>query len=71
MPYDVKYRDKKLNDLNLRLEKMYDAIAEIEGYIINARFEKKSLEKEKTTLEDIRRILLNFSALFDIMNEQE
>ena len=25
LPYDVKYRDKKLNDLNLRLEKMYDA----------------------------------------------
>ena len=50
---------------------MYDAIAEVEEYIVNARFEKKALEKEKTTLENIRRILLNFSALFDIMNEQE
>lgn len=38
---------------------------------MNARFEKKALEKEKTTLENIRRILLNFSELFDIMNEQE
>ena len=71
LPYDVKYRDKKLNDLNLRLEKMYDAIAEVEEYIVNARFEKKALEKEKTTLENIRRILLNFSELFDIINEQE
>ena len=71
LPYDVKYREKKLNDLNLRLEKMYDAIAEVEEYIVNARFEKKALEKEKTTLENIRRILLNFSELFDIMNEQE
>ena len=71
LPYDVKYRDKKLNDLNLRLEKMYDAIAEVEEYIVNAWFEKKALEKEKTTLENIRRILLNFSELFDIMNEQE
>ena len=50
---------------------MYDAIAEVEEYIVNARFEKKALEKEKTTLENIRRILLNFSELFDIMNEQE
>jgi hypothetical protein len=55
----------------LRLEKIYDAIAEVEEYIVNARFEKKALEKEKTTLENIRRILLNFSELFDIMNEQE
>ena len=38
LPYDVKYRDKKLNDLNLRLEKMYDAIAEVEEYIVNAWF---------------------------------
>ena len=50
---------------------MYDAIAEAEEYIVNARFEKKALEKEKTTLENIRRILLNSSELFDIMNEQE
>lgn len=27
--------------------------------------------QEKITLENIRRILWNFSALFDIMNEQE
>lgn len=71
LPYDIKYRDKKLNDLNLRLEKMYDSIAEVEEYILNARLEKKAMEKEKITLENIRRILLNFSALFDIMNEQE
>lgn len=38
---------------------------------MNARFEKKALEKEKTTLENIRRILLNFLEFFDIMNEQE
>lgn len=71
LPYDIKYRDKKLNDLNLRLEKMYDAIVEVEEYILNARLEKKAMEKEKITLENIRRILWNFSALFDIMNEQE
>ncbi len=31
----------------------------------------KVLEKEKTTLENIRRILLIFSELFDIMNKKE
>lgn len=71
LPADVKYRDKKLHDMNLRLDGMYEVIAEIEESIADARLRKKAMEEEAITLENIRKILLNFTELFDIMEEDE
>ena len=71
LPADVKYRDKKLHDMNLRLDGMYEVIAEIEESIADARLRKKAMEEEAVTLENIRKILLNFTELFDIMEEDE
>lgn len=31
---------------------MYDAIAEVEEYIVNARFEKKALEKRENNFRE-------------------
>ena len=71
LPADVKFRDKKLHDMNLRLDGMYEVIAEIEESIADARLRKKAMEEEAVTLENIRKILLNFTELFDIMEEDE
>ena len=71
LPADVKFRDKKLHDMNLRLDGMYEVIAEIEESIADARLRKKAMEEEAITLENIRKILLNFTELFDIMEEDE
>lgn len=50
---------------------MYETIAEIEELIGDANLRKKTMEQEAVTLENICKILLNFSELFDIINEDE
>lgn len=57
--------------MNVRLDGMYETIAEIEELIGDANLRKKTMEQEAVTLENICKILLNFSELFDIINEDE
>ena len=71
LPFDTKFRERKLHDMNLRLDGMYEAIAEIEELIADANLRKKAMEEEAITLENIYKILLNFSELFDIIEEDE
>lgn len=71
LPFDAKFRERKLRDMNLRLDGMYETIAEIEELIADANLRKKAMKEEALTLENIYKILLNFSELFDIMDEDE
>ena len=71
LPFDTKFRDRKLRDMNLRFDGMYETIAEIEELIADANLHKKAMEEEAVTLENIYKILLNFSELFDIIDEDE
>jgi len=71
LPFDAKFRERKLHDMNARLDGMYETIAEIEELISDANLRKKAMEEEAITLENIYKILLNFSGLFDIINEDE
>lgn len=71
LPFDTKFRERKLRDLNARLDGMYETIAELEKLIGDAKLQKKAMEEEAVTLENIYRILLNFSEFFDIIDEDE
>ena len=71
LPFDAKFRDRKLHDMNARLDSMYETIVEIEELIADANLRKKAMEEEAVTLENIYKILLNFSELFDIIDEDE
>ena len=71
LPFDTKFRERKLRDLNARLDGMYETIAELEELIGDAKLQKKAMEEEAVTLENIYRILLNFSEFFDIIDEDE
>ncbi len=71
LPFDTKFRERKLRDLNARLDGMYETIAELDELIADANLRKKAMEEEAVTLENIYRILLNFSEFFDIINEDE
>lgn len=71
LPFDAKFRERKLHDMNARLDRMYETIAEIEELIADANLRKKAMEQEAVTLENIYQILLNFSELFDIIHEDE
>ena len=57
--------------MNARLDSMYETIVEIEELIADANLRKKAMEEEAVTLENIYKILLNFSELFDIIDEDE
>lgn len=71
LPADTKFRERKLHDMNMRLDGMYETIAEIEELIADSNLRKKVTEQEAVTLENIYKILLNFSELFDIIDEDE
>lgn len=71
LPADTKFRERKLRDMNARLDGMYETIAEIEELIADVNLRKKAMEQEAVTLENIYKILLNFSELFDIIDEDE
>ena len=44
---DTKFRERKLHDMNLRLDGMYEAIAEIEELIADANLRKKQWKKRQ------------------------
>ncbi len=67
----TKFRERKLHDMDARLDGMYETIAEIEELIADANLRKKAMEQEAVTLENIYKILLNFSELFNIIDEDE
>lgn len=71
LPFDAKFRERKLRDMNARLDGMYETIADIEELIADANLRKKAMEQEAITLENINKILLNFSDLFDIIDADE
>ena len=57
--------------MTLRLDGLYDTIAEIEANIKNARTRKKSVEAEFITMENIYKILEHFNELYDIISDEE
>lgn len=71
LPLGAAHRDRKILDMTTRLDALYENIAEIESNIEDARFRKKAAEEKALTLENIYKILMHFSELYDIMNDEE
>ena len=71
LPIDVTYRERKIHDMTLRLDGLYDTVAEIEANIEDARMRKKSVEAEFITMENIYKILEHFNELYDIISDEE
>ena len=71
LPLGAAHRERKILDMTTRLDALYDNIAEIESNIEDARFRKKAAEEKALTLENIYKILMHFSELYDIMNDEE
>jgi site-specific recombinase, resolvase family len=71
LPIDVAHRERKIHDMTLRLDGLYDTIAEIEVNIEDAKTRRKSVEAEFITMENIYKILQHFNELYDIMSDEE
>jgi len=71
LPLDAKHRERKIHDMTLRLDALYDVIIELEERIEDAELRKKSANQQAITLENIYKIMMNFECVYNIMNEEE
>lgn len=71
LPVDARYRERKLHDMTLRLDGLYDTIVELEERIEDAKLRRNSIEMEAITLDNIYKILLNFVKLYDRISDEE
>ncbi|MBR3738953.1 MAG: recombinase family protein [Clostridia bacterium] len=69
-PDDRHYIQMKA-DLDERLYRMYDKIAEAETALIDAKAKKQAIEADKVTGDNIYKILVSFERLYAVMNEEE
>jgi len=71
LPVDVRYRERKIHDMTLRLDGLYDTIVELEEHIEDAKLRRNSMEMESITLENIYIIMKNFNKLYAIISDEE
>lgn len=57
LPVDAKYRERKVHDMTLRLDGLYDTIVELEERIEDARLRKYAVEIEAITHDNIYKIM--------------
>ena len=71
LPIDARFRERKIHDMTLRLDALYDTIVELEEWIEDAKLRKSSIEMETITLDNIYKLMLNFGKLYDIISDEE
>lgn len=71
LPADAKYRERKLHDMTLRLDSLYDVIVELEEKIEDARLRRDAIKQQAITLENIYKIMVNFDCVYNIINDEE
>lgn len=66
-----KHYDRKVNDLQKRLDKMYDYISDAEDMLEDAKTRKKTIESEKLTGENVYKLLIHFDKVYDTMDDED
>ena len=57
LPIDARFRERKIHDMTLRLDGLYDTIVELEERIEDAKLRKSSIEMETITLDNIYKLM--------------
>ena len=71
LPADTKYRERKIQDMTLRLDGLYEVIIDLENRIEDAKLRRAAIETEAISLENLFRIMQNFGELYDIISDEE
>ena len=71
LPFDAKYRERKLHDMTLRLDGLYDTIVELEEKIDDVALRIQSVEGQAITLENIYKIMQNFDCIYGKISDEE
>lgn len=70
LPEDARFRERKLHDMTLRLDGLYDIIVELEEKIEDVKLRRKAVEQDAITLENIYTLLANFDRGSDIVPQR-
>ncbi|WP_420314590.1 recombinase family protein [Anaerotignum propionicum] len=71
LPEDTRFRERKLHDMTLRLDGLYDTIVELEKKIEDVKLRRKAVEQDAITLENIYTLLANFDKVYDKISDEE
>ncbi len=71
LPEDTRYRERKLHDMTIRLDGLYDIIVELEEKIEDAKLKRRSVEMNAITLDNVYRLMINFEKMYDRINDEE
>lgn len=71
LPEDIRYRDRKLHDMTIRLDGLYDIMVELEEKIEDAKLKRRSVEMNAITLDNVYRLMINFEKMYDRINDEE
>ena len=71
LPEDVRFRERKIHDMTLRLDGLYDIIVELEEKIEDVLLRRKAVEQDAITLENIYTLLANFDKVYDKISDEE
>ena len=71
LPEDTRFRERKLHDMTLRLDGLYDIIVELEEKIEDVLLRRKAVEQDAITLENIYTLLANFDKVYDKISDEE
>ena len=70
LPEDTRFRERKVHDMTLRLDGLYDIIVELEEKIDDVKLRRKAVEQDAITLENIYTLLANFDRIYDKISDE-
>lgn len=68
---DDMHYEKKLSDFNMRLNKMYDNIFEIEKSLKELQERKRIILEDKLTFDNVYKVLIHFDKLYNVMERSD
>jgi site-specific DNA recombinase len=71
LPEDTRYRERKLHDMTIRLDGLYDIIVELEEKIEDAKLKRRSVELNAITLDNVYKLMINFDKMYDRISDKE
>ena len=71
LPEDTRFRERKVHDMTLRFDGLYDIIVELEEKIDDVKLRRKAVEQDAITLENIYTLLANFDRIYDKISDEE
>ncbi|RXI40144.1 recombinase family protein [Clostridium tetani] len=71
LPEDTRYRERKLHDMTIRLDGLYDIMVELEDKIEDAKLRLQSVVRDAITLDNVYKLLINFEKVYDKIRDED